>query len=143
MATAAVTGRKAYIYWSTASSKATSAQTKIAELTDYTLTVDRPVIDVTNHDSSGFAESLSDVAKITWDAKMNYLSTGVQGSARAFVLGVNPGLGAISFLLTTSITAHKYAGKTRITGFTQTNPTKGEVGGTIKGEISGPLTRTS
>lgn len=145
MATAAITGRKAYIRSSTAAaSTATTSQTAWAEITNYTLTGERTAINVTNHDSSGFNENLSGIFKWTFRGDMNYISTGAgQGALRAHILGTNPGLVNISFLATTSPTSKKYQGKVRLTGFGIENPTDGAVTGTIEGEGSGALVRTA
>jgi len=145
MATAAITGRKAYIRSSTAAaSTATSSQTIWAELTDYTLTFERGEIDVTNHDSSGWHENLSGIGKWSGSGNINYLSTGAgQGALRAHVLGTNPALVNLTFQATTSATAKKYQGKARITGFDQRNPTDGAVLGSISFVGSGALVRTA
>src|SRR5262245_21342622 len=145
MPSAAVPGRKAYIRSSTAAaSTATRSQTLWAGLTNYTLTIDRGMIDVTNHDSSGWHENLSGILTWSGSAKVNYLSTGAgQGALRAHVLGTNPALVNMTFQATTSATAKKYQGKARITGFDQTNPTNDAVLGTISFEGSGALVRTA
>ena len=145
MATVAQTGRLAAIYSSTAiASTATTSQTKWLGLQDYTLTLDRDEIDVTSHDSSGFHDNLSGIAKWSWDAKIVYASTGAQqGALRAMVLGTNPALVPISFAQSTSKTAQKYVGKTRITGFSVSHGTDNAVLGTMKGVGSGPLVRTA
>lgn len=145
MATAAITGRKAYIRSSTAAaSTATTSQTAWAEILDYTLTVDREEINVTNHDSSGWHENLSGIATWNFSARVNYVSTGAgQGALRAHLLGTNPGLVNITFMATTSVTAKKYQGKVRLTNWAQENPTDGAVTGPISGVGSGALTRTA
>lgn len=145
MATAAITGRKAYIRSSTAAaSTATTAQTAWAEITNYTLTVERAAINVTNHDSSGYNENLSGIMRWTLRGDLNYISTGAgQGALRAHLLGINPGLVNVSALATTSLTSKKYQGKLRLTGFAQENPTDGAVTGSIEGEGSGSLARTA
>lgn len=145
MASAAITGRKAYIRASTAAaSTATTSQTAIAELLDWTLNVSREEINVTNHDSSGWHENVSGIA--TWDfsARMNSISTGAgQGALRAHLLGTNPGLVNATFMLTTATNSKKYQGKVRLTGFGHETPTDGAVTGPISGVGSGALTRTA
>ena len=145
MATAAITGRKAYIRSSTAAaSTATTSQTAWAEITDYTLTFERTEIDVTNHDSSGWHENLSGIGTWSWQGSVNYLSTGAgQGALRAHSLTANPALVNITFQATTAASSKKYQGKTRITGWDQRNPTDGAVLGSISGVGSGALTRTA
>jgi len=145
MPTASVTGRKAYIRSSTAAaSTASTSQTLWAEITDYTLTVERAEINVTNHDSSGFHENLSGIATWRWSGDVNYLSTGAgQGALRQHVLGVNPITVNITFQQTTTVTAKKYQGKTRITMFDVKHPTDGAVTGTIAGIGTAALARTA
>lgn len=145
MASAAITGRKAYIRSSTAAaSTATTSQTAWAEITDYTLSIERSEIDVTNHDSSGYHENLSGLLKWSGSGNLNYISTGAgQGALRAHVLGINPITVNMTFLATTSLTAKKYQGKARVTAFDQKNPTEGEVTGSISWVGSGPLVRTA
>jgi len=144
MASAGTVGRRAFLYWSSASSKATTSQTKIAELQDFTFTADRDLIDVTSHDSSGWKESLPGTFKGSWTAKVVYLSTGAaQGAMRKVFLGALPAMSAISILATSFTSKHKYTGLTRLSGFTMTAATDNAVLGDLKGEISGALTRTS
>ena len=145
MASAAITGRKAYIRSSTAAaSTATTSQTAWAEITDYTLSFDRTEIDVTNHDSSGFHENLSGIATWRGTGTVNYISTGAgQGALRAHSLGVNPITVNMTFLQTTSLTTKKYQGKARITAWEARHPTDGEVTGTVAWVGSGPLVRTA
>jgi len=145
MPTAAVTGRKAYIRSSTAAaSTASTSQTIWAEITDYTLTFERSGIEVTNHDSSGWYESLSGIGKWSWSGSVNYISTGAgQGALRAHSLGTNPALVNITFQATTVAASKKYQGKTRIEGWDHRAPTDGALLGSISGVGSGALTRTA
>jgi len=145
MASAAITGRKAYLRSSTAAaSTATTSQTLWAEIRDYTLTFERAESDVTNHDSSGWHENLSGTATWRWTGAVNYISTGAgQGALRAHSLGTNPALINITFQATTAATAKKYQGKTRITGWDHNAPTNDAVLGNISGIGSGPLVRTA
>jgi len=145
MASAAITGRKAYIRSSTAAaSTATTSQTAWAEITDYTLSFERSEIDVTNHDSSGWHENLSGIGKWSGSGNLNYISTGAgQGALRQHVLGTNPITVNMSFVATTTLTAKKYQGKARITGWDQKNATDGAVLGSISWVGSGPLVRTA
>lgn len=145
MATASITGRKAYIRSSTAAaSTATTSQSVWAEILDYTLTVDRAAIDVTNHDSSGWNENLSGIVKWSGSGRLNHISTGAgQGALRAHILTANPGLVNFTFQQTTVAASKKFQGKARVTGFDVTHPTEGAVQGTISWEGSGALTRTA
>ena len=139
----AIPGRKAYLRSSSASSASTS-QTLLAELLDYTLTVEETNIDVTNHDSSGWDESIIGTRRWTWDASANYLSTGTgQGSLRQSLIDADATL-YITFQATTSATAKKYQGKTRLISFSQQNNTvNGQVTGTFRGQGNGPITRVA
>ena len=145
MPTAAITGRKAYIRSSTAAaSTATTAQTIWAEITDITLEFERDEINVTNHDSSGWHESLSGIG--TWRGRggVNYISTGAgQGALRAHSLGTNPALVNLTVHATTAFASKKYQGKMRITAWDHSGPTDGAVLGSISFVGSGALTRTA
>lgn len=142
MATAAIPGRKAYIRSSSASSASTS-QTLLAELLDYTLTVESPEIPVTNHDSSGWEENILGIRKWSWEASCNYLSTGAgQEELRQSLLDADATVW-ITFQATTSAAAKKHVGKTRITRYTQANPTEGQILGTFAGVGNGVIARTA
>lgn len=141
-ASAAIPGRKAYLRSSSASS-ASTAQVLLAELLDYTLTVEEDNIDVTNHDSSGWAEAIIGIRRWSWEASANYLSTGVgQGALRQSLIDGDATV-YVTFQATTSNTAKKYQGRTRLTGFTQANPTAGQIVGTFRGQGTGPIVRTA
>lgn len=140
---AAIPGRKAYLRSSSASSNS-SSQTLMAELLDFTLTVEEDNIDVTNHDSSGWAESIIGIRRWNWEARANYLSTGAgQGALRQSLIDADATL-FITFQATTSATAKKYQGKTRLTSFGQDgNTVESQVVGTFRGQGNGPITRTA
>ena len=139
---AAIPGRKAYLRSSSASS-ASTAQTLLAELLDYTLTVEEDNHVVTNHDSSGWEESIIGIRRWSWEASANYLSTGAgQGALRQSMIDADATV-YITFQATTSVTAKKYQGKTRLQSFTQANPTDGQVMGTFRGQGNGPIVRTA
>lgn len=139
---AAIPGRKAYLRSSSASSN-TTAQTLMAELLDFTLTVEEDNIDVTNHDSSGWGENIIGIRRWSWEAQANYLSTGAgQGALRQSLIDADPTV-YVTFQATTSATAKKYQGRTRLTGFTQANATNAQVLGTFRGQGNGPITRTA
>lgn len=143
MATAALLGRGGQVRFST-SSTATSSQTKIAELRNYTLTVDGDVIDVTNHDSSGWREILQGTRSWNLDAEVIYLSTGAgQSIARIEFTTSNPVLGHLSLCQTTATNTKLWKGRARITGFTINHDTNDAVLGTLKFAGSGSLARTA
>lgn len=143
MASAALLGRGGSIRFST-SSTATSSQTKIGELRNYTFTVDGDVIDVTSHDSSGWREILQGTRSWTVDAEVIYLSTGAgQSIARIEFTTSNPILGNLSLLQTTATNAKLWKGKARITGFTVNHDTNDAIVGTLKFAGSGGLTRVA
>lgn len=145
MATAALTGRLARIRASTAAaSTATTSQTALAELQNYTLTVNGDVIDVTSHDSSGWKEVLTGIRSWSWSADVVYLSTGAgQGALRANFVGATPALLNITFLQTTTLTAKKYQGKTRLTSFELSHGTNDAILGKMSGVGSAALARTA
>lgn len=143
MASAALHGRFGSIRLST-SSTATTAQTAIAELRNYTLTVEGDYIDVTSHDSSGWREGLNGTRRWSWTADVVYLSTGAgQAIYRPEFTTSNPGLVNVTFKQSTSNTAKLWKGKTRLTGFTANHDTNDAVLGTLTGEGSGALTRSA
>ena len=145
MASAAIPGRLAYLRASTAAaSTATTSQTQITELKNYVLTVAANEIDVTSHDSSGWKETLTGTRSWSWTADLVYLSTGpMQGALRANLLGATPALLNISFKQSTSNSAKKYQGKTRLTGFELSHEQDSEVLGKLSGVGSGILVRTA
>ena len=145
MATAAIPGRLASLRASTAAaSTATSSQTALAELKNYTLTIDTTPIDVTNHDSSGWKEHIHGIRSWSWTADLVYLSTGAgQGALRANLLGATPALINVTFKQSTSNTSKKYQGKTRVTSFDLNTATDDAVLGTMSGVGNGALTRTA
>lgn len=140
---AAIPGRKAYLRSSSASS-ATTSQVVMAELLDFTLTVEEDNIDVTNHDSSGWAESIIGIRRWSWEASANYLSTGVgQGAMRQSLIDADATM-YVSFQATTAAASKKYQGKTRLTGFGQQNNTvTGQIQATFRGQGNGPIVRTA
>lgn len=143
MASAALHGRFASLRVSTAST-ATTAQSAIAELQNYTLTVEGDYIDVTSHDSSGWREGLNGTRRWSGEAEVVYLSTGVgQAALRTEFSTSNPGLVNATFKQTTSNTTKLWKGKVRITGFDLSHPTNESILGSIRFEGSGPLTRTA
>lgn len=143
MATASILGRGGSIRFSTSSSQ-TTAQTKIAELRTYTLTVEGDIIDVTNHDSTGWRETLQGTRSWTVDAEVNYLSTGAgQGIIRIEFTTTNPVLGYVSLLQTTATNAKLWKGRARITGFTVNHDQNDAVLGNLTFAGSGGLTRVA
>lgn len=138
----AIPARKAYLRSSSASS-ATTSQVVMAELVDFTFTVEEDNIDVTSHDSSGWVESIIGLRRASWDANANYLSTGVgQGALRQSLIDGDATL-YVSFQATTSPTAKKFQAKTRLTAFTMAADTQSEVKGSFRGVITGPVVRTA
>ena len=140
MPSAALTGRLGELRFSTAST-ATTAQTKLAELRDYVLTIEADMIDVTSHDSSGWKENVYGTRRWSWTAELAYLSTqAAQADVRDALLN-NQQLNA-TFKQSTSNTTKKYQGKTRVTQFTAGHPTNDAVLGTMAGEGTLAITRT-
>ena len=143
MASAAILGRGGSIRFST-SSTATTAQTKFAELRTYTLTVEGDTIDVTNHDSTGWQETLQGTRNWKVDCELNYLSTGAgQSLARIEFTTASPTLVHLSLLQTTATNAKLWKGRARITGFTITHDQNDAVLGNMSFAGSGGLTRVA
>lgn len=141
MATIAIPGRKAFIRFSTASS-ATTAQTSILELQNPTLTVEVGDIDVTNHDSSGWAERIDGIKSATWEATANFVSTGAQGAIRQSLLD-GDATQYMTWMASTSLTAKKFQFKTRIRSFSMEGPTDGQLNATFSGQSHGAIVRTA
>lgn len=142
MPTNALSGRSAYLRFSSASSQ-TTAQAQMAELRNFTLRVNGATIDVTNHDSSGWEENLVGIRNWDWDADCNWLSTGTaQGALRQSLIDADANI-FVTFKFTTSNTAKKFQGKTRLTGFEQSAPTDAEVLGRFSGRGNGAIVRTA
>lgn len=144
MPTASLTGRTGFIYFSTNLSAATSAMTKVGELNDATLTVNRKTIDVTNHDSSGYQENLHGIMDWKVSAKVNYISTQVGAKIPILQLVASAPLSVrVSVAATTSKTARLFVGNAKVTKFEQTMPTDKQEVGTIELVGTGAITRTS
>lgn len=142
MASAAIPARKAYLRSSSASS-ASTAQTLLAELLDMTLTVEEDNTIVTNHDSSGWEESIIGIRRWSWEASCNHLSTGAgQGSLRQSLIDGDANV-YLTFQATTSVTAKKFQGKTRLSGFTMSANTPDQVLGSFRGQGTGAIVRTA
>lgn len=144
MATAALTGRRGTLYFSTALAAATSAMTKTAELRDASLDVNRKTIDVTMHDSSGWAEYLSGIADWKVTAKVNYFSTmaGLKTVVQQLI-AASPLSVRVSIQSTTSLTAKLFIGNAKPVKFSKSLPTDKEIMGTLELVGTGALTRTS
>ena len=67
MATASLAGYKAFLSISTASGQ---SKTRVAELRDYTLTVEHAEIDATSHDSSGTREVIAGIDSWSGSAEL-------------------------------------------------------------------------
>ena len=141
MASAAIPARKAYLRSSSASSASTT-QTVMAELIDFTLTVEEDNALVTNHDSSGWEESIIGIRRWSWEASCNYLSTGAGQGLRQSLIDADPNV-YVTFQATTSVTAKKFQGKTRLSGFTMGANTPDQVQGTFRGQGTGAIVRTA
>jgi predicted secreted protein len=144
MASASVTGRTAALYASTSLVAATSAMTRVAELNDVTLTLNRKTIDVTNHDSSGFTENLHGIADWKVTGKVNYISTGAGQKIYAQQIFANSPLPVrVSVAATTSKTAHLWVGNAKIAKFEINHPTDKQSIANIELIGNGVITRTS
>lgn len=143
MPSAALAGRFGSIRLSTASS-ATTAQTTVAELTNYRLTVTHNLINVTSHDSSGWEDNISGIRNWEGTADVIYLSTGAgQAAARTSMTTASPNLMHFSFKQSTSNTAKKWQGAGFVTGFDISHETENAVLGTVSFRGARPLVRTA
>ena len=143
MPSAALAGRFGSIRLSTASS-ATTAQTQIAELTNYRIAVAHELINVTSHDSSGWEDNISGIRSWEGSADVVYRSTGAgQASARTSMTTASPNLMNFAFKQSTSNTAKKWQGAGYVTGFEASHETNNAVLGTISFRGARPLVRTA
>lgn len=141
MATIAIPGRKAYLRFSSAST-ATTSQTALLELQNFTLTVNESDIVVTSHDSSGWEERITGIRSAKWTASANFISTGAQGSMRQSLLDADATQN-VTFLMTTSVTAKKFSFKTRVQEFSCDTPTEGQATAAFGGASHGSISRTA
>lgn len=143
MPSAALAGRFGSIRLSTAST-ATTSQTQIAELQNYTLTVEHALIPVTSHDSSGWEDNISGIRNWSGTAEVIYLSTGAgQAIARTSFTTASPNFVNFTFKQSTSNTSKKWQGSGLITGFDISHATDDAVLGTISFRGRAALTRTA
>lgn len=141
MATIALPGRKAYLRFSSASS-ATTSQTALLELQNFTLRVAESDIVVTSHDSSSWEERIPGIRSASWEATANFVSTGAQGSMRQSLLDADASQ-YVTFMMSTSVTAKKFAFKTRVQEFGAETPTEGQITASFRGASHGAITRTA
>lgn len=78
MATSAVAGYKAILQLSTAAS---GSKTAVAELRNFSIKMDRPEIDATSHESSGFKEAIAGTAN--WGGTADYLHVQTNATHKA------------------------------------------------------------
>ena len=143
MASAALHGRHGTIRISTTST-ATSSQTKIAELNTYTITAEADTIDVTNHDSTGWQETLLGTRRWNIEADVMYLSTGAgQSIARIEFTTATPVRVNLTLTQTSSITTKLWKGKGWVSGWTASHDQNDAVKGTLRFFGSGTLARTA
>lgn len=143
MPSAALAGRFGSIRASTAST-ATTAQTAIAELVNYRITVDRGLIPVTSHDSSGWEDNIAGIASWNGTADVIYLSTGAgQTIVRGALTTATPNLVHFTFKQTTSNTSKKWNGSGYVTSFDISHGTDEAVLGTIAFRGARPIVRTA
>ena len=144
MATAALTGRAGQLRFSTNLAALTTALTKVAELMDCTLTVNRKEIDVTSHDSSGYKSVLYGIMDAKLTAKVNYISTGAaQKNLAIQLLASAPLKMRASVLASTQTSKKKWEFNCIITKFEQSLPTDKQIVGTVEAIVDGAITRTS
>jgi predicted secreted protein len=143
MPTAALAGRFGSIKTSTSSTN-TAAQTAVAELTNYRLTVNASLINVTSHDSSGWEDNIVGIRSWEGTADVVYLSTGAgQAALRTTLTTATPNLVNFSFKQSTSDSAKKWQGAGYVTSWDVSHGTDEAILGTISFRGARPLTRTA
>lgn len=139
MATSALAGFKGFITLSTASG---GAGTRIAELRDYTMSVEHAEIDATSHDSSGDREIIAGTGSWNGNAELLTVITNTEQQELYDVL-VARTLVDIEFVPTGSTGDGTFSGSGFVTGFDMGAPNDDALNTSLTFQGSGALTRNS
>lgn len=139
MATSALAGYKAVLALSTSTS---GSVTKIAELRDYTMSVEHAEIDATSHDSSGDREIIAGTG--SWSGSAELLSVIADATQKAaFDLVTARTKVDAEFYPTGSSSDGLFSGQMFLTGFDMSAPNDDALGTSISFAGTGVLTRSS
>lgn len=137
---AAGPGRNASVYASTTSTS--FASKAIAKLQNFDFTVNEEPIDITNHDSSAWRETLAGIRNASFTAEtFEPTTSAVEVDIRGALTGASTLYIVVG--LTTSTSASFWSGWGRITTLGYGAPTDGAVAHNIAGDFTGALTYTS
>lgn len=140
MATSALAGYKAALHFSTSSTGGTL--TRVAELRDYTLTVEHAEIDGTSHDSSGTREVIAGTDNWTGSAELLTVISN-QTQKDAFDLTRAKTKFDAEFYPTGSSSDGLFSGSLFMRTFEQSAPNEDALGTSISFVGTGGLTRSS
>lgn len=139
MATASLAGYKAFLQLSTASG---GSKTRIAELRDYTLTVEHAEIDATSHDSSGTREVIAGTDNWTGSAELLTVIANAE-QKEAFDITVGKTLVDFEFVPTGSSSDGSFSGSGFMRTFEMGAPNEDALNTSVSMVGSGALTRNS
>lgn len=139
MATSALAGYKGFISLSTASG---ASKTRIAELRDYTMSVEHAEIDATSHDSSGDREIIAGTGSWSGSAELLSVIADTEQQELYDVL-VARTLVDIEFAPTGSTGDGTFSGSGFVTGFDMGAPNDDALNTSLSFQGSGALTRNS
>ena len=139
MATSALAGYKGLLTTSTASG---GAKTRVAEVRDYTLSVEHAEIDATSHDSSGTREVIAGIDSWTGSAELLHVQSNATHKALFDVLTGKTKID-FEFAPTGSTADGTYSGSGFVTGFEVGAPNEDALNTSVNLVGTGALTRNS
>ncbi len=139
MATSSLAGYKAILTVSTATGQ---AKTALAELRDYTMTLEHAEVDATSHDSSGTREVVAGTDNWTGSAELLHVQAEATHKEVYDVL-FNKVLVDMEFAPTGSSSDGTYSGSGFVTGFELGAPNEDALNSNINFVGTGALTRNS
>lgn len=139
MATAALAGYKAFLALSTASG---GADTRIAELRDYTMSVEHAEIDATSHDSSGDREIIAGTGSWSGTAELLTVIANTE-QIEVYDVLVARTLVDMEFVPTGSSSDGTFSGSGFVTGFDMGAPNDDALNTSLSFQGTGALTRNS
>ena len=142
MATSSLAGYKGLLTVSTASGQ---TKTRLAEVTDWSMSIEHSEIDATSHDSSGTREVIAGIDSWSGSAELLHVMTsGGAGSANAvYDVIVNKVLVDFEFAPTGSTAGGTYSGSGYVTDFEVGAPGEDALNTSLSFVGTGALTRNS
>ena len=139
MASNAIAGYKGILALSTANA---GTMSDIAEISDWSISMQMGTIDVTTHDSSGYRDTIAGVVSWSGSATMNYVTASTDHKA-IFDVMVNKTQVDGEFYMTGSSSDGYYSGDVYLTGFDLNSPGEDKLTAAISFDGTGALTRSS